>query len=134
MKGVQQKIVDDLKVLDDWDLRYQYIIEYPNKLISNPQVRDKESLVSGCQSQVWISSNLKEGKLNYSSDGDAEIPRGIASMLSDIFSGEKPQEVLKIDLFFLKETDIVNYLSPNRRKGVESMIIHMKKQAIKFLS
>ena len=132
--SIQKEIVDDFKLFEEWADKYEYLMEFSHKTAPLKESEKMEkNLVRGCQSKVWVVCEMKEKKVWYRSDGDAPIPKGIAATISSILSGHKAEEVLKAEIDFHKETDLILYLSPARVRGLESMIVAFKSLAAQYL-
>lgn len=132
--SIQKEIVDNFKLFEEWNDKYEYLMEFSHKTAPLKEFEKIEkNLVRGCQSKVWVVCEMKEGKVWYRSDGNAPIPKGIAATISSILSGHKAEEVWKAEIDFHKKTDLVLYLSPARVKGLESMIVTFKSLAAQHL-
>ena len=115
-------IAEDLDLLDDWMDRYQHIIDLGRKLPPFPAAwQDEAHRVLGCQSQVWLQPELREGLLYFAGSSDAAIVSGLVAMLLRVYSGRTPAEILATDPVFLKELGLIEALSSNRGNGVASM-------------
>ena len=120
-------------MFDDWMDKYNYIIELGKDLpMIDPQFKTEEFLISGCQSQVWLHPEEKEGKLYFSADSDAIITKGIVNLLIRVLSGHTPQEILDNDLSYLDTIGLKNHLSPTRSNGLASMIKQIKLYALAY--
>ena len=130
---IQENIIDDLSMLEDWTDRYEYIIAMGNELDALPDDKKNESnLIKGCQSRVWIDAEFTDGTVIFKADSDAIITKGIAALLIKVWSGRKPKEILNSKLFFLEKTALKENLSPTRANGLVSMIKKMKTFALAF--
>jgi len=131
IKEIQEEIIDEFSMFDDWMERYEYIIELGKSL---PIIEDKykldENLIKGCQSKVWLYSELKNDTINYSADSDAILTKGIVALLLRVYSGQKPSDILAADTNFIDEIGLKEHLSPTRANGLVSMIKHIKMYAI----
>ncbi len=115
-------IGDELELFDDWMQRYQYIIDLGRKLPSFPaQWTDDAHRVPGCQSQVWMESELADGTLRLAGASDAAIVSGLVALLLRVYSGRTPQEVLATDPVFLRDLGLLEALSTNRGNGIAAM-------------
>lgn len=127
-------IGEELELFDDWMQRYQYIIELGRKLPSFPeQWADDAHRVPGCQSRVWMESDLSDGTLRLAGASDAAIVSGLIALLLRVYSGRTPQEVLRTDPVFLKELGLLEALSTNRGNGIAAMaraVQHAAHQAV----
>ena len=131
MKEKEEELVQEFEMFDDWMDKYNYIIELGKDLpMIDPQFKTEEFLISGCQSQVWLHPEYKDGKLYFSADSDALITKGIVNLLIRVLSGHTPKEILDNDLSYLDAIGLKNHLSPTRSNGLASMIKQIKLYAL----
>ncbi|WP_025812705.1 SufE family protein [Komagataeibacter kakiaceti] len=124
------EIGDELALFDDWMQRYQYIIELGRKLPPfPPQWQDDAHRVPGCQSQVWMEAQPKDGVLYLAGASDAAIVSGLVALLLRVYSGRSREEILATDPGFLRDLGLVQALSTNRGNGVEAMAQAIRKAA-----
>jgi len=130
----QNEIIESFDLYEDWDDKYNYIIELAEELpLINEQYKTPEYLIDGCQSKVWIFANLLDGEMQYTADSDAIIAKGVVALLLQIVNGLTPQEVIDADFFFLDQIGLKEHLSPNRANGLISMIKQIKLYALALL-
>lgn len=130
LKEVQEEIVDDFSMYDEWLDKYEYLIELGKGLDSYPEENKTEDrLIKGCQSRVWLDWKMEEGRLFFSADSDAIITKGIISLLISVYSGRTPQEIAGDDFSFLNRIGLKENLSPTRANGLVSMIQTIKTAA-----
>ncbi len=130
---IQNEIIEEFSVFDDWMDKYEYLIEIGNTLELYDEKNKKPSnLIQGCQSRVWLDAEYKDGKIYFTADSDAIITKGIIALLIRIFSGKTPDEILQTDLFFLDKIGLKENLSPTRANGLVSMIKNIKAYATAF--
>ena len=133
IKEIQEEIIDDFNMFDDWMEKYDYIIELGKSLSPIDQKYKSDAyLVKGCQSQAWIHADLVEGKIVYTAEADAIIAKGVLSLLFRVFSNQVPEDVVKADLDFLDEIGLKEHLSPTRANGLMATIKMMKFYAVAF--
>ena len=127
----QQEVCDEFALFDNWMDKYEYLIDLGKKLpiISNAD-KIEQNLVTGCQSQVWLEGEFRNGVLTFTADSDAIITSGIISLLIRVLSGRKPEEIIKTDLWFIDEIGLREHLSLTRSNGLVSMIAKMKGIAV----
>lgn len=126
----QKEIIDNFSLLEEWENKYEYILDYSKKIPLIPEeFKTEENLVKGCQSRVWLISERNDNKISYFADSDAEIPKGLTALLIEILDGNTQKEIQEAEITFLKETEIIYHLSPNRIKGINSVIARMKELA-----
>ena len=130
---IQDEIIDEFSLFDDWMDKYQYLIDLGRKLpIIDDKHKTEEFLIKGCQSQVWVFAELKEGKVVFTADSDAIITKGIISLLIRVLSNQTPQDILDSDMHFIDAIGLKENLSPTRSNGLLSMIKQMKMYALAF--
>ena len=123
LKEVQEEIVDDFSMYDEWLDKYGYLIELGKNLTSYPEEKKTDDrLIKGCQSRVWLDWSMEEGRLYFSADSDAIITKGIISLLISVYSGRTPEEIAADDFSFLGRIGLKENLSPTRANGLVSMI------------
>ena len=133
MKEMEEELIQEFEMFDDWMDKYNYIIELGKDMpMIDPQFKTEEFLISGCQSQVWLHPEEKDGKLYFTADSDAIITKGIVNLLIRVLSGHTPQEILDNDLSYLDTIGLKNHLSPTRSHGLASMIKHIKLYALAY--
>ena len=127
---IQDAIIEEFSMFDDWLDKYDYIISLSDSLPEiDPQKRTDKYLIEGCQSRVWVSSEIKDGKMFYSADSDAIITKGIIALLISVMNGRTPEEAANIDLYFIDAIGLGENLSPTRSNGLRAMIAQMKLDA-----
>ena len=123
LKDVQEEIVDDFSMYDEWLEKYEYLIELGKNLDAYPEEKKTDDrLIKGCQSRVWLDWDMEEGRLYFSADSDAIITKGIISLLISVYSGRTPEEIAADDFSFLNRIGLKENLSPTRANGLVSMI------------
>lgn len=126
----KQSIVEDFSLYEEWLDKYEYLIELGKSLEPFPEEKKTEDrLIKGCQSRVWLDSELRDGRLFFTADSDAIITRGIISLLVSVYSGRTPQEIAGDDFGFVQEIGLKENLSPTRANGLVSMIERIKEIA-----
>ena len=133
-KEKQAAIIADFEVFDDWMDKYELIIELGKEIEGIiPAKRNDRQLIEGCQSRVWLDSSFSDSVMNFSADSDAIITKGIIALLIKVFNGEKPETIIKEELFFIKEIGLQEHLSPTRANGLLEMVKRMKMDALKHV-
>lgn len=131
IKEIQEEIIDEFSMFDDWMERYEYIIELGKSLpIIDDQYKLDENLIKGCQSKVWMFSELEKETVKFTADSDAILTKGIVALLLRVYSGQKPSDILDSDTDFLDKIGLKEHLSPTRANGLVSMIKQIKMYAI----
>lgn len=132
IEKIEEQVVEEFGLFDDWTDKYEYLIELGRGLpLIDGQYKTEANKVSGCQSQVWLNAELKDGKLMYKADSDAIITKGIIALLIRVLSGHTPQEILDAKLGFIDRIGMREHLSPTRSNGLVSMVEHMRRYAMK---
>lgn len=132
---VQDRIVEDFSVFEDWMDKYQQLIELGKDLPPIDEKKRTESyLIKGCQSKVWLDGELKDGKIFFTADSDAIITKGIVALLVSVLSGRTPKEIIDADLYFIDKIGLKENLSPTRSNGLVSMVKQMRMYAIAYQS
>lgn len=133
LEEVQNEIVDEFVVFDDWMDRYNYLIELANELpIIDEKKKNNDYIIKGCQSRVWLDAELKDGKVFYTAESDAIITKGIISLLIRVLSGRDPKEIMDAKLEFIEKIGLKENLSPTRANGLLAMIKQMRLYAIAY--
>lgn len=133
IKEIQDEIIEEFEGLEDWMDRYALLIEMGNSLPPMPEaLKTPTNIIEGCQSRVWITAELREGRLYFEGESDAIIVRGIVSLLLRVLSGQTPQDILDGELYFIKEIGLSEHLSPTRSNGLVSMLRQMRLFAAAF--
>ena len=130
---IQDEIIEDFSMYDDWNDKYEYLIEFGKSLpLIDEQYKTEDNRIHGCQSKVWLHGELKDGKLYFLADSDAIITKGIVGLLVKVLSGHTPKEIADADLYFIGKIGLQEHLSPTRANGLVSMIKKMKTYGIAF--
>ena len=135
IEDVQNRIVREFNLLEDWTERYKYIIKLGSKL---PQLdsskKIEHNIVKGCQSQVWLHAEFSEGKIIFEADSDAAITKGLVALMVHLYSHQSPNAILATEPTFITEIGMNEHLSPTRDNGLASMVKQMKIYAVAFSS
>ena len=135
IKDIQNDIVDEFSMFDDWMQRYEYIIELGKSLpLIEESYKVDENLIVGCQSKVWLQAEIEGDDLHFTADSDAILTKGIVALLLRVFDHQKPTDILDADLYFIDEIGLKEHLSPTRANGLVSMIKQIKLYALAFQS
>ncbi|MBN1632841.1 MAG: SufE family protein [Ignavibacteria bacterium] len=135
IKEIEKEIIDEFLMFEEWDEKYEYIIELGKKLsLIDRKFKTDNYKVTGCQSQVWVKPEFENGVVTFQADSDAIITKGLIALLIRVLSGHKPEEIADAELTFLNEIGLKEHLSPTRSNGLISMIARMKTEAKKYSS
>lgn len=130
---IQNEIIDEFSMFDDWLDKYDYLISLSESLpMIDAAKRTDKYLIEGCQSRVWVSSEYRDGKVYYSADSDAIITKGIIALLIRVMNGRSAEELTNIDLYFVDAIGLGENLSPTRSNGLRAMIAQMKLDALVY--
>ena len=131
IKEIQEEIIDEFNLFDDWMERYEYLIEIGRSLpIIDEQYKLDENIIKGCQSKVWLYSEMNHTKIDFTADSDAILTKGLVALLLRVFSNQTPEDILKADTLFNDEIGLKEHLSPTRANGLVSMLKQIKLYAI----
>jgi len=135
IKEIQEEIIDEFSMFEDWMERYEYLIELGKSIPLIEEVHQiDQNLITGCQSKVWLHSQINDGKILFTANSDAILTKGIVALLLRVFNDQSPKEILQTDLFFIDEIGLKEHLSPTRANGLVSMIKQIKLYALAFQS
>lgn len=130
---IQDEIIEEFSGLEDWLDRYELIIEMGNSLEPiDEEKKTPQNIIEGCQSRVWITAEMRDGRVHYEAESDAIIVKGIVSLLLRVLNDQTPQAILDSDLYFVKEIGLQDHLSPTRSNGLVSMLRQMRLFAAAF--
>ncbi len=133
VNDIQNAIIDEFSIFDNWMDRYQQLIEYGKELLPiDERKRTEQYLIQGCQSKVWLDAELRDGKIYFTADSDAIITKGIVALLIKVLSGRTPDEILNAELYFIDKIGLKENLSPTRSNGLLAMVKQMRMYALAF--
>jgi len=105
---IQDDLVETFALFDDWEEKYEYIIDLGKKLPGlDEKYKTEDNIIKGCQSVVWLHAGLRDGKVIFEADSQAIIVKGLVSMLLQVLSGHTPEEILEADLYFIEKTGLL---------------------------
>ena len=133
IENVQQDIVEEFSIYEDWMDKYSYLIELGNDLEDlDPKLKNDQHLIKGCQSRVWLVPEFKDGKIYFEGESDAVIVKGLVALLLRVVSGRTPEEIMENELHFVDDIGLKQHLSPTRSNGLLSMIKQIKLYAVAY--
>jgi cysteine desulfuration protein SufE len=133
IQAIQNDIIDEFSMFEDWMQRYEYIIELGKTLpLIEEQYKTEENIIKGCQSKVWVHGEVDAEKIQFTADSDAILTKGIIAILIRVFSNQTPQAILEANTNFIDEIGLKEHLSPTRANGLVSMIKQIKMYALAF--
>ncbi len=129
----QKQLVDEFSFFEDWEDKYKLIIEKAESAEPFPEEeRTEKNKIKGCQSQVWFVAKYEDGKVKLYADSDSTLVKGMTAILTYVYSGHTPEEILNSPPDFLNEIGITNHLSPTRKNGLNAMIKQIQLYALAF--
>ena len=130
LKQAQTDLIREFSGLDEWLDKYEYLIKLGRNHVGlEDRYKDDEHSISGCQSQVWMRAETRDGRLYIKADTDSLITRGILDLLLRIINGRTPEEIVASDFFFLSEIGLSTNLSPARANGLSNIVGHIRRLA-----
>lgn len=130
---IQAEIIEEFSAYEDWMDKYAYLIELGNELPPiDEQYKTEANLISGCQSQVWLNAEYKDGKLYYQGESDALIVKGLVALLLRVTNEQSPQAIMNCDFKFIEAIGLKEHLSPTRSNGLLSMVKQIKFYAVAY--
>lgn len=130
---IQDEIIEEFSMFDDWMDKYAHIIEMGNDLEDiDAKLKTDEYLIKGCQSRVWLHPEFKEGQIIFEGESDAIIVKGLVSLMLRVYSGRTPKEIMETELYFIDKIGLKQHLSPTRSNGLLAMIKQMKLYALAY--
>ncbi len=133
IEQIQQEIIEEFSIYEDWMDKYSYLIELGNDLPElKPSLKTDQHLNRGCQSRVWLVPEFKDGKIHFEGESDAVIVKGLVALLLKVVSGRTPEEIMNSDLHFVDDIGLKQHLSPTRSNGLVAMIKQIKLYAVAY--
>lgn len=133
IQEIQEGIVDEFSLFEDWMEKYEYMIGLGKSLpLIKEEYKTDDNIIKGCQSKVWVHAELDDDRLVFTADSDAIITKGIIAILIRAFSNQKPQDIIDADTGFIDEIGLKEHLSPTRANGLVSMVKQLKLYAIAY--
>ncbi|MGC6525571.1 MAG: SufE family protein [Flavobacteriaceae bacterium] len=133
IENIQNEIVDEFSMFEDWMERYEYMIELGKSLpLIDSNYKTDDNIIKGCQSKVWLHADFKQDKVIFTADSDAIITKGIVAILIRVFTNQTPQAILAANTDFIDAIGLKEHLSPTRANGLLSMIKQIKMYAIAY--
>jgi cysteine desulfuration protein SufE len=135
IKEIQEEIIEEFAMFDDWMQKYDYLIELSKEIpMIAEEYRQDENLIKGCQSKVWLHASQPKEKVIFMADSDAIITKGIVALLIRVLSDQTSEDILENDMYFIDAIGLKQHLSMTRSNGLVSMIKQMKFYALAFQS
>ncbi|MBN2636912.1 MAG: SufE family protein [Prolixibacteraceae bacterium] len=133
IEKIQQEIIEEFAVYEDWMDKYSYLIELGNELEDlDPKDKNDQNLIKGCQSRVWLVADYKNGKIEFKGESDAVIVKGLVALLLRVVSGRTPKEIMENELHFIDDIGLKQHLSPTRSNGLLAMVKQIRLYAVAY--
>ena len=133
IKDIQNEIIEEFSMFEDWEERYQYMIDLGKTLpLIDDQYKTDDNIIKGCQSRVWVHAEMNADKVEFTADSDAIITKGIIAILIRVFSNQHPKDIIEANTDFIDQIGLKDHLSPTRANGLVSMIKQIKMYAIAY--
>jgi cysteine desulfuration protein SufE len=133
IKEKQDELISDFSFMENWMDKYEHIIQLGKELpLIDEKYKTPDHLIKGCQSQVWLHTDMHEGKLLFTADSDAVITKGLVSLMITVFSGHTPKEIAESEIYFIDAIGLSSHLSPTRSNGLLSMLKQIKLYAVAY--
>lgn len=135
IQEIENEIIEEFSIFEQWDDKYQYIIDMGKALAPmDEKYKTEDRLIKGCQSRVWLHTEMKDGKIIYHADSDAIITKGLVALMVRVLSDHTPKEIVDAQLTFINKIGLAEHLSPTRANGLVSMVKQMKMDAFAMQS
>lgn len=133
IEETEKEIIEEFEMFDDWMQKYEHLIDLGKSMpVIDEKYKTEEKLIKGCQSRVWMHSEIKDGKVYFTADSDAIITKGMVALMIRVLSGHTPDEIINTKLDFVEKVGLTKHLSPTRSNGLLSMIKQMKLDALAY--
>jgi cysteine desulfuration protein SufE len=133
IEETETEIIDEFSIFEDWMGKYEHIIDMARSLpVIEEKYKTDDRLIKGCQSKVWLHSELKNGKVFFTADSDAIITKGLVAMMVRVLSGHTPDEIISAKMDFVEKIGLKEHLSPTRANGLVNMIKQMKLDSLAY--
>lgn len=130
---IQDEIIEEFELFDDWEGKYEYIIDLGKKLTKlADEYKTEDNIIKGCQSTVWLHAYMNANKLIFEADSEAIIVKGLVSMLVKVLTNHTPEEIMNADLYFIEKVGLASHLAQTRSNGLASMVKQMKTYAVAY--
>lgn len=134
IKEIENEIIEEFELFDkDWESKYEHLIDLGKSLpLIDERYKTEDKLIKGCQSRVWLQSELKNGRIFYTADSDAIITKGLVALMVRVLTDHTPAEIVSAELSFIDKIGLKEHLSPTRANGLVSMVRQMKLDALAY--
>ncbi len=133
IESVQQEIIEEFALFEDWMQRYEHMIDLGKSLpLIAEEYKTEDNIIKGCQSKVWVHAELKDRCIHFTADSDAVITKGIIAILIRVFSNQPPKAIIEANTDFIDQIGLKEHLSPTRANGLVAMIKQIKMYAVAY--
>lgn len=133
INDIQDEIIEEFSIFEDWMDKYAYLIELGNSLEPlDEKYKVESNLIEGCQSRVWLQAEYEDGIVTFKAESDAVIVKGIIALLIRVLTNHTADEIINADLYFINKIGLNEHLSPTRSNGLVSMVKQMRFYAMAF--
>jgi cysteine desulfuration protein SufE len=133
ISDIENGIVEDFELFDEWSEKYEYIIEIGRKLPAlDTQYKTESHKIKGCQSSVWLNSKMVDGKIYFEADSDSTFVKGLIALLMKVFNGQKPEDIINAQINFIDRIGLSSHIAQTRTNGLQAMIKQMKMDALGY--
>ncbi len=133
INAIQDEIIEEFELFDDWEGKYEYIIDLGKKSHKlSDEFKTEDNIIKGCQSIVWLHAYKQDGKIHFEADSEAIIVKGLVSMLVKVMTNHTPEEIANADLYFIDKVGLASHLAQTRSNGLASMVKQMKAYGIAY--
>jgi cysteine desulfuration protein SufE len=131
---IENEIIEAFELFgDDWEAKYEHLIDLGKSVpIIDEKFKTDDRLIKGCQSRVWLRTEMVNDKIIYTADSDAIITKGIVALMVSVLSNHTADEIINAELNFINTIGLKEHLSPTRANGLVNMIKQMKLDALAF--
>src|ERR1035438_5417862 len=125
--AIEQDIIEDFELFDEWAEKYEYVIEIGRKLPAmDDKYKTESNKIKGCQSSVWMIARFEDGRIYFEADSDSTFVKGLIALLMKVLNGQKPEDIFAAPLEFIDKTGLTTHIAQTRSNGLQAMIKQMK--------
>ena len=133
ISDIENSIVEDFELFDEWSEKYEYIIEIGRKLPAlDDKYKTESHKIKGCQSSVWLNSKMVDGRIYFEADSDSTFVKGLIALLMKVFNGQKPEDIINAQINFIDRIGLSSHIAQTRTNGLQAMIKQMKMDALGY--
>ena len=133
LTAIEQDIIEDFELFDEWAEKYEYVIELGRKLPAlDDKFKTETNKIKGCQSSVWMTARFEDGRIYFEADSDSTFVKGLIALLMKVLNGQKPEDIVAAPLEFIDKTGLTTHIAQTRSNGLQAMIKQMKLYALGY--